>query len=306
MLTWNTLDGRAPRIIAHRGASGLRPEHTLDSYALAIAQGAEVIEPDLVLSRDGILFARHDVGLSRSTDVASRKEFAASARLIDGVHDWWSHDFTATEIERLRTIQPWPGRSHEFDGREPPPRFASVLALVQAAGRRVIVYPELKDPHRFLDLGLDPVACIVATLQAQGMTGADAPVWLQCFDHAVLRQARDHCGNRCFALMETVTDVGRGRSGQLQALASWADGVAPSKRLLWDMSGADSGFVIDAHAVGLEVHAWTFREDTSPAPFVSSRTELEAAFALGVDALFCDFPAVALAARSSYAQGRAD
>lgn len=301
-MRWNTLDGCAPRIIAHRGASGLRPEHTLEGYALAIAQGADVVEPDLVLSSDGVPFARHDVGLARSTDIAARVEFAAKAREIDGVRDWWSHDLEATEIDRLRAVQPWPGRSHEFDGREPPPRFARVLELACTAERRVVVYPEFKEPRRFLANGLDPVEQVAAVLDTHDLAGDTAPVWLQCFDHAVLRRARQRCGNRCFALAETLPHARDARSKQIQELAQWADGIAPAKKLLWNAAGIDNGLVADAHSAGLEVHAWTFREDTSPAPFASPRAEFEAAFELGVDALFCDFPAVALAVRSAYAE----
>lgn len=300
---WKTLNGAAPRIIAHRGASGYRPEHTLDGYALAIAQGADVIEPDLVLSRDGVLYARHDLGLKRSTDIATRAEFASRLREIDGERDWWVADFAAVELDTLRAVQPFAERGALFDGRFALPRFSEVLDLASAAlahGRPVGVYPELKDPGYFRSLGMDPVAAVHAALAPRGLARADSPIWLQCFDHAVLRQAHAACGNACYALVETLADDLAAHAPQWHELATWARGIAPGKYLLWDEHGRDHGVVAQAHDLGLEVHAWTFREDRSPLPFATPRAELEAAFALGVDALFCDFPDLAIAARDAF------
>lgn len=298
---WKTLSSLAPRIIAHRGASGYRPEHTLDAYALAASQGADVLEPDVVMSRDGVLFCRHDLGLWRSTDIVQRPEFAARAREIAGVRDWWVSDFDAAEIDTLRAIQPFEGRSAEYDGRFIVPRLGMLLDLAKTVandqGRRIAVYPELKHPQYFRALGLDPVGALQKELAMHDLLGPASPVWIQCFDHAVLREAKERCGNRCFALFETApTD----RDAMLSDLATWAQGIAPGKYLLWDHAGNDTGLVAAAHAAGLEVHTWTFREDRSPAPFADARAELDAAFALGVDALFCDFPDAAVAARTAF------
>jgi glycerophosphoryl diester phosphodiesterase len=302
--TWNTLDGQPSRIIAHRGASGYRPEHTLDGYALAVVQGADVIEPDLVMSRDGVLFARHDLGLARSTDVAQHGEFAARARELAGQRDWWVGDFSAAEIDRLRSIQPWPARPHEFDGHLIVPRFGQILQLAREAGLQrgsaIPVYPELKHPEYFHALGLDPVAALQQELQHHEMLGPQAPVWLQCFDHAVLREAHARCGNPSFALLESIPPIGPERTARLRQFVGWASGVAPGKYLLWDGAGKSSGLVEEAHDLGLAVHSWTFREDTAPAPFATVQEELHAAFALGVDALFCDFPDVAIRHRAAY------
>ncbi len=303
---WNTLNGLPSRIIAHRGASGYRPEHTLDGYALAAVQGADVLEPDLVMSRDGVLFARHDLVLSRSTDISTRTEFAARARVTAGVRDWWIGDFDAAELDTLRAIQPFPERGRQYDGRFVVPRFSMVLDLAKKAaaeqGREIAIYPELKDPGYFLALGLDPVAALHAELESHGLLGPASPVWIQCFDHAVLRAAKQCCGNPCFALLETVPADLRERDALLRGLAAWAQGVAPGKYQLWDNAGKHTGLVAAAHAHGLQVHAWTFRDDHPPAPFALARAELEAAFALGVDALFCDFPDTAVAARAAFAE----
>jgi len=304
MQRWNTLDGSAPRIIAHRGASGYRPEHTLDGYALAAAQGADVLEPDLVLSRDRVLFARHDLGLARSTDIAAHAQFANRAREIAGQRDWWVSDFTANELDSLRAVQPFPERGTRFDGRLVVPRFAMLLDLRAAVSanynRTIAAYPELKHPEYFRALGLDPVAALHEELALRDLLGSASPIWLQCFDHAVLREAKERCGNPCFALLENAPAGQDSRDTLLREIARWAQGVAPPKHLLWDRTGNDNGFVDAAHAHGLQVHAWTFRDDRPPAPFASAREELFAAFALGVDALFCDFPDTAIDARKLF------
>ena len=305
MHRWNTLDGLHPRIIAHRGASGYRPEHTLDGYALAAAQGADVLEPDLVLSRDGVLFARHDLGLSRTTDVAERAQFASRVREIAGQRDWWISDFLAAELDTLRAVQPFPERGTMFDGRFVIPRFSTLLdlrAAVSANYRRPIaLFPELKNPQYFRALGLDPVASLHDELAQRSLLGDNSPVWVQCFDHSALREVKKRCGNPCHPLLESLPEAERARDALLGEFAIWAQGIAPPKYLLWDHAGNDSGLVSQAHACGLHVHAWTFRDDRSPTPFKSVRDELFAAFELGVDGLFCDFPDTALAARAAFA-----
>jgi len=296
-MRWNTLHARPSCIIAHRGASGYRPEHTLDAYLLASVQGADAVEPDVVMSRDGVLFVRHDLGLNDSTDIATRREFASRARDIAGKRDWWISDFDATEIDTLRAKQPAATRDARYDGHFIVPRFSQLLDVVAEAGRQrgrpLIVDIEMKHPEYFLALGHNMAGAVAAELNMRGLAGAEAPVWLESFDHAALRAAHARCGNRAFALFDVAPT-----EAQLDEAATWTDGIAPLKFLLWDAHGRDNGLIAAAHARGLEVHAWTFREDRSPAPFASPRDELAAAMRSGVDALFCDFPDVALALRS--------
>lgn len=296
--SWQTLDGKLPRIIAHRGASGYRPEHTLEAFALALAQGADMLEPDLVASRDGMLFARHDFGLSRSTDVATRGQFAARAREIGGERDWWIGDFEAHEIGALRAVQPDPGRDGRYDGQFGIASFAALLDLVARANpdneTPVVIEAEVKQP----DAGV--LAALARELESRDLAGERSPVWIECFDHAFLQRARERCGNPCIALLEPKDDWQRG-DPRLRELARWARGVAPRKDMLWDAVGGDTRWVAAAHDLGLEVHAWTFRDDRDFAPFATPVDELDAAFLLGVDALFCDFPDSAVAARAAFA-----
>ena len=305
MPLWRTLSGALPRIIAHRGASGYRPEHTLDAYVLAAQHGADAIEPDVVASRDGVLYARHDLGLARSTDISSRPEFAFRAREIAGQRDWWIGDFDAHEVDMLRAIQPFAGRSNAWDGHFVVPRLGQILGLARELGvqrgAQLIVDVEIKQPDFFAVSGIDVLGALCREIDAHAAAGPHAPVWLECFNHEFLRSAFDRLGNPCFAAVETLPAENPDRDAQLREVATWARGIAPAKHLLWDGSGNDSGLVDAAHAHGLQVHAWTFRDDRAPAPFASSRDELFAVFALGVDALFCDFPDTAVAARADYA-----
>jgi glycerophosphoryl diester phosphodiesterase len=184
---WRTLDGKPPLVIAHRGASGYRPEHTLASYALAIEQGADYIEPDLVATRDGHLVARHEPLLDATTDVTARSEFAdrKTTRTMDGkpVSGFFASDFTLRELKALRAVQPNPARSKEFDGRYEIPTFEEILDLVQsesAKRRRPIgIYPETKHPAFHWDLGLPLEERLLDALRRRHLDRADAPVFIQ-------------------------------------------------------------------------------------------------------------------------------
>lgn len=284
---WSPFD--KPWVIAHRGASGLLPEHCLPGYALAIEQGCDVIEPDLVATKDGQLYARHDLGLRRSTDIATRPEFAARLQSgPDGVLDWWIDDFQSAEVDRLRAIQPWPQRPHHRDGAFAVPRFAAILDLLLMERRRrqrpLLVYPELKHPEYFRERGIDLVDALLAELAPRQLTHRDAPILVQCFDLPTLMRLRERCELRLVLLCDDLPD-----------LDIPVDGFGIRKSaLLDDARGTD--FTAAAHARGRMLHAWTFRDD-QPVAGLSATLECTRAFAAGCDGLFCDFPATALRAR---------
>lgn len=307
---WPTLDGAAPIVIAHRGASGYRPEHTLEGYRLAVAQGADVIEPDLVMTKDGVLVARHDRYLSGTTDVAAHPEFAARKRFDAFVEkdegrrleDWWVEDFTLAELRTLRARQPRDGRSKEYDGVSAIPTFAEVLALARteaaARGRPVGVYPETKHPDYFAAIGLDFEAPLLAALE-----GFDAgPVYIQSFVPEILRRLK---GKTTARLVQLVEDKDGAPSVPLATIAAYADAVGPEKTLL-----KNPAFVAEAHRRGLLVHPWTYRLDQPPGPPPPAGTERAAgvdematAYArLGVDGLFTDFPDAGVEARTEAAR----
>lgn len=295
---WQTLNGAPTLVIAHRGASGELPEHTLEAYQLAIDQGADIIEPDLVMTQDGVLVARHDRYLSTTTNVADRPEFAERRRLSGTREDWWVEDFTLAELRTLRARQPRADRSQAFNDQFLVPTFEEVLDLAAAAGVRT--EPEIKAPGHFVSIGLDPLPVLVGILRARGLDGADAATSVQCFEPAFLARLDAEIETPLlmlvFPMQEIDPDVGPlVPSVALADMVAFADGVGPSKALLIDAEGADTGFVAEAHALGLAVHPWTFRDD-QPAD-IDPDAELRRIYALGVDGIFTDFPATAIRVR---------
>jgi glycerophosphoryl diester phosphodiesterase len=288
-----------PLVIAHRGASGYRPEHTLEAYRLAIELGADVIEPDLVSTKDGHLVARHEPDISATTDVAQRPEFAARRRtaVIDGtaITGWFTTDFTLAELRTLRAVQPRAYRPQEFDGRWPVPTLDEIIALAKhesaARGRTIGLYPETKHPTWHRDQGLPLEEPLLAALTREGWTTRDAPVWVQSFESGNLRWLRPRTGVKLVQL------IGEAGPVDFADVATYADAVGPYKMLL-----DDGRFVGAAHAAGLAVHAWTFRDEPR---HIAERfggdplREYAFYFALGVDGVFSDFPDTALAARAA-------
>lgn len=341
-MIWNTLDGEAPLVIAHRGASGYLPEHTLEAYKLAIEMGADVIEPDLVFTKDGVLVARHDRYLSTTTDVADHPEFAARKRANDDAEDspredWWAEDFTLAELKTLRARQPFPDRSKEFDGFYQIPTFAEVLALATEAakaGRRVGVYPETKHPGFFASVGHDFEAPLLAALD-----GFDAgPVFIQSFEPEILKRLK---GKTDAALVQLVYEAApdAGPNIPLAEIATYADGVGPEKNLIVSR-GKKIRFIEHAHKMKLFVHPWTFRDDQPnenigiiPVVVINvpsgdvrdfsealkemdmkkavskeysanekTEAELRVFFGNGVDGVFTDFPDTAVRVRETVSQ----
>ena len=322
-----TLTGERPIVIGHRGAAGYRPEHTLASYALAIDQGADFIEPDLVATRDGVLVARHENDLADSTDVASRPEFASyrTTKVIDGVpvQGWFVEDFTLAELKTLRAVERIPvlrPQNTAWDGQFEIPTFDEILELVAAkeleTGRRIGIYVETKHPTYFDSIGLSLEEPLLASLAAHGRTGPGAQVFIQSFETANLKElalATD---------LPLVQLLGSGRpydfvvSGDprtyadlstpegLAEIAGYAAGIGPEKNMivLRGAGGAITGpsaLVADAHAAGLLVHPYTFRAE----PIFhlldfpdDPQAEVELYLSFGIDGFFTDHPDIGVAA----------
>jgi glycerophosphoryl diester phosphodiesterase len=313
-----------PIIIAHRGASGERPEHTLASYTLAIEQGADFIEPDLVLTKDGVLVARHENEISETTDVASKPQFAArkTSKTIDGkqVTGWFTEDFTIAELKTLRAKERLPmlrKANTAFDGHFEIPTFEEIIQLAQAkekeTGRRIGLYPETKHPSYFARLGLPHEASLLALLGRYGYGEKADPVFIQSFEVGNLKALRGKTKLRLIQLMDSdggPPDLPDTRYAQmampdgLKAIATYADGIGPNKamvipRTLLGNLGTPTTLVADAHKADLAVHPWTFRRENfflplsqrsglNPAAHGDLVEEIKAFIATGVDGLFSD------------------
>ncbi len=305
-------------VIAHRGASGYLPEHTLPAYRLGALLGADYLEPDLVMTKDGVLVARHEAGLGATTDVASHPEFAARRRrrAVAGrtTDDWWSDDFTLAELRTLRARERLPALrpgNTRFDGVFTVPTFAELLdlraELSRELGRTVGVYPELKSPALFRAAGLDPEAALAAELTARGLAGRDAPVVVQSFEPDSLRRLRDRVAVRRVQLLPLEGDPDAPPPlPALRDVAAWADGIGVARSLLIGPDGQSQPLARAAGAAGLFVHAWTFRRETvrgDPPPAgapLPSRAEAIADIRryldLGIDGIFTDQPDLGAAA----------
>ncbi|UIP08260.1 glycerophosphodiester phosphodiesterase [Erythrobacter sp. SDW2] len=273
-------------VIAHRGASGERPEHTLAAYELAIDQGADYIEPDLVPTKDGVLVARHENELSDTTDVAAREEFADRRRskTIDGqlMAGWFAEDFTLAELRTLRAKERLPAirpQNARYDGLYQVPTLEEIVRLVRAkeveTGRRIGLYPELKHPEFLLQSeGIDTVDLLLAELARLGIAAAD-PVFIQSFEIAPLRRLNQRSD---FKLVQLI-NVGGGPADEpgmsyaemvtstgLAEIATYADAVGANVQLLLELDGTPSALVTAAHAAGLKVHAWTLRKENAFLP----------------------------------------
>ena len=194
-----TLDGRPPLVVAHRGASGYLPEETLEAFQLAIDQGADVIEFDLISTKDGVLIARHDAELAISTDVANRPEFAGRKRvdwLVDGEKQtgWFTHDFTLAEIKTLGATVTDPERPQQNNGKFRIVALQEIIDLAKAQsaklGRSIAIYPETKNPTYHHDLGLPLEDKLIAALEAAGWNSRLAPVFVQSFEPGSLKEMR--------------------------------------------------------------------------------------------------------------------
>ena len=349
--TYKTLSGAAPLVIGHRGASGELPEHTLASYERAIARGADFIEPDLVLTKDGVMIARHEPMLDDTTDVATKFDASRkTTKLVDGVSTtaYFASDFTLAEIRTLRAKQSRSTRSSAFDGLYEIPTLAEVIALAQTegakVGRSVGIYPEIK--HSTFHKGLFGANVfedkLLATLHPIYGNSASAPVFIQSFEVSNLQYLRTKTKIRLVQLIDAddVKDDGSMSlvapyrqpydfvvsgdtrqfsdlltSSGLDFVKTYADAIGPWKPYLVktvndqvDRNGdgritindrrvdGSTGVIEMAHAKGLMVHTWTFRDDASGYGFADPKAEMQYYMKLGIDGVFTDFPATGVAA----------
>jgi len=293
-----------PLVIAHRGASGHRPEHTLEAYALAIAMGADYIEPDIVSTRDGVLIARHENEIGVTTDVATKYAGRRTTKVIDGdsVTGWFTEDFTWDELRTLRAKERLSLRSHAYDGQFTIPRLVDVIALADSAGRRrgraVGLYPETKHPTYFRSIGLPLEEGLLEALRSRGLDRREAPVFIQSFEATNLRALRPLTRIRLVQLVSREDQV---TPNALREIATYAEGIGASTRLIVPATAGTpaSSLIRDAHAAGLFVHAWTLRPENeflAPRYNGNAIAEVRELAALGVDGLFVDFPDLVLSA----------
>ena len=295
-----TLEGQParPLVIAHRGASGHRPEHTLAAYELAIHMGADYIEPDLVSTKDGVLVARHENEIGLTTDVERKFRERRATKVVDGdtIDGWFTEDFTLAELRSLRVREREPFRTLRYEGLCPVPTFEEVVTLAEREGRRrgrvVGLYPELKHPEYFRAIGLPLEERVLDVLRRHDLDDCDAAVFIQSFDSTSLRRLRTLTRTR---LVQLVQDSSWVTPAALRQIATYADAIGVFRRLLVPArAGTPATSVVrDAHAAGLEVHAWTLRPERQ---FLAPRyggdplAEVRELAALGVDGMFGDYP----------------
>lgn len=286
----------SPLVVAHRGASGYRPEHTIAAYELAVQMGADYIEPDLVMTKDGQLVDRHEPEISGTTDVAAHPEFASrkTTKKLDGVDvtGWFTEDFTLAELrtlrakERLATVRQ---RNTIYDGLYQAPTYEEVLRLRERLSkkyRRTIgIIPEIKHSTYFHDKGLVPEPQVVALTEKYGLNKRNAPMWIQSFEITNLKDLRFRHGYKASSTFLAWTGTGpldgpydlisKGDKRLYQAwmtpkglkeISRFANGVGPEKFFVIPKKadgtlGQPTSLVGDAHRLGLKVVPWTFRNE---------------------------------------------
>jgi glycerophosphoryl diester phosphodiesterase len=329
--------GDQPIVIAHRGASAYRPEHTLSAYRLAIGMGADYIEPDLVSTKDRFLVARHENEISGTTDVADRPGFAGrrTTKAIDGepVTGWFTEDFTLAELKTLRAKERIPQlrpSNTAFDGLFEVPTLEEVILLAKREG--VGIYPETKHPTYFTSIGKPLEEPLIEALRRHGWDTPSSPVFVQSFEVGNLQEL-----NRRIQVPLVQLTARRGTQPYdfraagdprtyddlltaegLRGVARYADGVGPERgsivpRDASNRLGPPTSLIADAHRAGLVVHPWTFRPENSflaedhregdpgGPEYLRARGDHPAELALfyreGVDGVFADAPDTAVAVR---------
>lgn len=300
---------RSPFVIAHRGASGVLPEHTLPAFARAIALGADAVEVDVVATADGRLVARHETELADTTDAAAREDLLEIARdrgaRVEHAGALCTHDLPLREVTRLKARQRHSHRPLTHDDLFMVPTFAQVVGLVRRsrtrAGRVPALHVELKSTDEHARLGLPLEREVIRDLASHGWNRPDAPVLVQSFEADSLLLV---AGRSSVPLMQLarLDDDGLARTSDrgLEAIATYAVGIGVSRQLLAECGDE---LVERAHRRGLVVHVYTFADDDplEPDPQAEYRSVLE----LGVDGLVSDFPDSAIQARTSWESERA-
>ena len=283
---FRTLGNKPPIIIAHRGASGHRPEHTLSAYRLGIEMGADFIEPDLVLTKDRHLVCRHENEIGGTTNVATKPEFAnrKAVKIIDGerFEGWFTEDFTLAELKTLRCRERLPQlrpANMAYDGQDEIPTFDEVLALIRnkkaPSGRDLGVYPETKHPTYMESAGLSFDAPLMAALRAYDLDRADAPIFIQSFEVSNLKRLAGMTKAPKVQLVSsdggpvdqpTITYADMISDAGLAQIATYAVGIGPQKSLIIPQQADGTplpatDLVTRAHAANLALHPWTFRAE---------------------------------------------
>jgi glycerophosphoryl diester phosphodiesterase len=317
-------------VIAHRGASGYRPEHTIGAYQLAIRQCADYIEPDLVVTKDGVLVDRHEPEIGGTTDVASHPEFASrrTTKLLDGnpVTGWFAEDFTLAELRTLRAVERLPQLRPDntaYDGKYQVPTFAEVLKLATSSrtcsGKRLGIIPEIKHSTYFRQQGFDMERKAVALLRQYGLTSHRDPVVVQSFEVTNLQRLNRMTRVKLVQLIDCqgapydLASQGRpttyadlSTASGLRAISRYADQVGFCKDVMIPRNadgtlGQPTSVIRDAHRAGLTVVGWTFRRENNflPAEFRSSTDpaapgdlvgEIRTFLRAGMDQFFTDNP----------------
>jgi len=283
-----------PIIIAHRGASGYLPEHTLEGYAMAYALGADFIEPDLVMTKDGRFICLHDIHLKDTTNV---EELFPDRKREDG--KWYAADFTLEEIKRLSVHERLPFRFPAGTASFRVPTFEEMIELVQGLNkttkRQVGIYPELKSPAWHRSQGLPIEEAFLEVAKRYGYEGKDALIFVQCFEQATLKRLRKDLGSELPQIMlmgdssaSLLTPEG------LDAIAGFAEGIGPEKSVI----EKNPNIVIEAHKHGLKVHPYTFRLEFPGEGYATVEEELARFFfEYRVDGLFTDFTDIGVRVR---------
>jgi glycerophosphoryl diester phosphodiesterase len=274
----------SPLVIGHRGAPAHLPENTLASFRLAVRLGADALEADLVMSRDGVLVVSHDPELSRTTDVPFRPEFAdrRTRKVIDGrlMEGWFVDDFTLAELHTL----------HAPASGDRIPTFDELLLLVgeesARAGRRLGLHVEVKHPSYFASVGLPMTGEVLATLRDHGLDKPGHRLWLQSFDESFVRAISP------LTPLPLVQLVDVDQPFSCHGVAAYADAIGPARQMVLAGDATPTGLVAEAHRAGLQVFVWTLRAGVEQA-----RAFLDA----GVDGVFSDDASIAVEARAMLA-----